>query len=77
MIRKQLYIDEDLERALKRLSVRTGVSEAGHVRAALRDYVEQHEPAGDDGLDRLVGLVPDPDGPVDVAAEHDRYLYGG
>lgn len=77
MIRKQLYLDEDLDRALKRLSARTGVSEAGHVRAALRDYVGRQEPSGDDGLDRLVGLVPDLDGPDDVAAEHDRYLYGG
>lgn len=75
MVRKQLYIDEDLDRALKRLSGATGMSEAGHVRAALRAYVEQQPTPEDDGLDRLVGLVPDEQGPVDVAQEHDRYLY--
>jgi predicted DNA-binding protein len=42
MIGKQLYLD-DLDRALKRLSARTGQTEAEHVRA----YVEQHAPAPD------------------------------
>lgn len=76
MIRKQLYLDEELDRALKRLSARTGESEAKHVRAAVRTYVEQHAPATeDDALDRLIGLVADPEGAVDSAAQHDRYLY--
>lgn len=77
MIRKQVYIDEDLDRALKRLSASGGVSEAGHVRAALRAYVAQQVPIRDDALDRLVGLVPSEDGPTDAATDHDRYLYGG
>lgn len=40
MVRKQLYIDENLERALKALAARTGRSEADHVRTALRAYVD-------------------------------------
>jgi len=78
MIRKQLYIDGELNTRLKRLSTSSGESEALHVRAALRAYLDARLPASpDDPLDRLVGLVSDPAGPDDVAAEHDHYLYGG
>lgn len=40
MIRKQLYFDDDLDHELKLLSGRTGLSEAEHVRRALRRYLE-------------------------------------
>ena len=55
MIRKQLYLDEDLDHELKLLSVRTGLSEAEHVRRALRAYVE-HEHA-DGSFDPLIELA--------------------
>ena len=37
-----------------------------------------HGPAADaaDPLLQIIGLVDDPRGPDDVAAEHDHYLYG-
>ena len=76
MKRKQLYLDEETERALKRLAARTGRSEASHVREALRSYVEGAERSVEDPLLRLIGLVDDPDGPTDVAVNHDHYLYG-
>lgn len=79
MVRKQLYIDEDLERALKALAARTGRSEADHVRAALRAYVDTAVATATEGPDpllELVGLVSDPTGPDDVALHHDHYLYG-
>lgn len=80
MIRKQLYIDEELDRALKATATRTGRSEAEHVRAALRVYLEAEGKTagreGDDPLLDLIGLVDDASGPDDVAAEHDHYLYG-
>lgn len=78
MVRKQMYIDEDLHRGLKALAARTGRSEADHVRAALREYLREHRPApvDRDPLLDLVGLVDDPEGPDDVAEEHDHYLYG-
>jgi hypothetical protein len=31
---------------------------------------------GDDPLERLIGLVDDPEGPTDVAVNHDHYLNG-
>lgn len=79
MVRKQLYIDDELNQGLRALAARTGQSEAEHVRAALRDYL-RHAPAADaeegDPLLELIGLVDDLDGPTDVAENHDDYLYG-
>jgi hypothetical protein len=78
MVRKQIYIDEDLEQGLKALAARTGEPEAAHVRAALRDYLDTHLQVapGTDPLLQIIGLVDDPRGPDDVAEEHDHYLYG-
>lgn len=78
MRRKQLYLDDEAERGLKRLAARTGHSEAAHVRAALHEYLDRHAPVAseNDPLAGLVGLVDDEDGPDDVAAQHDHYLYG-
>ena len=77
MVRKQIYIDDDLDEGLKVLSARTGEPEAAHVRAALRGYIEAHRiPAEDaDPLYAMIGMVDD-QGPTDVAEEHDHYLYG-
>jgi len=76
MIRKQVYIDEEQERGLKRMSALSGEPEAVHVRAALRAFLDANLPSSaDDPLERIVGLVPDVEGPDDVAANHDRYLY--
>jgi hypothetical protein len=78
MVRKQIYIDEELEHGLKALAARTGEPEAAHVRAALRDYLESRVVAagGGDPLLEIIGLVDTPRGPTDVAEEHDHYLYG-
>lgn len=78
MVRKQIYIEEELERGLKALAARTGRAEAAHVRSALREYLREHRVASPerDPLLDLVGLVDDPEGPRDVAEEHDHYLYG-
>jgi predicted transcriptional regulator len=76
MKRKQLYLEERTDRALKRLAARTGRSEAAHVREALALYLQQEQETDDDPFDRLIGLVDDNDGPTDVAENHDHYLYG-
>jgi Ribbon-helix-helix protein, copG family len=76
MKRKQLYLEEETDRALKRLAARTGRSEAFHVREALRRYLDRPVNEEDDPILRLVGLVDDPEGPDDVAVNHDHYLYG-
>ena len=76
MRRKQLYLDDASERALKRLAARTGRSEAFHVREALRRYLGEQPSAPDDPLEKLIGLVDEAEGPDDVAENHDHYLYG-
>jgi len=76
MKRKQLYLDDATERALKRLAARTGRSEASHVREALQQYIEQANGSDGDPFELIIGLVDDPDGPTDVAVNHDHYLYG-
>lgn len=76
MRRKQLYLDEASERALKRLAARTGRSEASHVREALRRYLGSESEPRDDPLAGLIALAGDPSGPDDVAEHHDHYLYG-
>ena len=76
MRRKQIYLDEANERALKRVAARTGRSEASLIREALRRYLAPGGDPGDDPLERLIGLVPDESGPDDVAEEHDHYLSG-
>lgn len=76
MRRKQLYLDEETDRALKRMAARTGRSEAAHVREALRRYLGDETRAQTDPLEQLIGLAPDTVGPDDVAVNHDHYLYG-
>ncbi len=76
MRRKQIYLDDASERALKRLAARTGRSEASHIREALQRYLASGSEPTDDPLERLIGLVDDDAGPDDVAEEHDHYLYG-
>jgi len=78
MVRKQLYIDDDLAARLKVLAARTRRPEAEHVRAALRAYLDERAPAGTglEALDDIVGMIDDPDLPDDIAEHHDRYLYG-
>lgn len=77
MRRKQLYLDESTDRALKRLAAQTGRSEASHVRDALDAYLAQRPgEREDDPLARLGGLVGEANGPDDVAEHHDHYLYG-
>jgi predicted transcriptional regulator len=78
MRRKQLYIDDDLDEALKRLAEETGRSEADHVREALRSYLPDRTStsAEDDPLLAFVGAIADDDGPDDLARELDHYAYG-
>ncbi len=77
MKRKQIYLDVEQEKRLKRLAERTRRSEAALIREALEVYMttEQMKSEVDPLLD-LIGLCSNPEGPRDVSAKHDQYLYG-
>jgi len=76
--RKQIYLDEESDRALKRLAATTKISEAEHIRKAVKKYIAKQEGkmAEEDPLRKLIALCDKPDGPTDSSIHHDRYLYG-
>ena len=76
--RKQIYLDEESDRALKSLAIATKVSESEHIRRAIKKYVvkQRGNIPQEDPLQKLIGLCDNPDGPTDASVHHDKYLYG-
>ncbi|MBW1703057.1 MAG: CopG family transcriptional regulator [Deltaproteobacteria bacterium] len=76
--RKQVYLDEESDRALKSLAFTTKISEAEHIRRAVRKYIAKLKSGvgDDDPLKELIGLCDSPDGPTDASIHHDTCLYG-
>jgi hypothetical protein len=78
--RKQVYLDAASDNTLKKLAKETGLSEAEHIRRAVKSYVDQcnRTRAGgvSDPLLDLIGICDDPNVPQDGALHHDHYLYG-
>ena len=76
--RKQIYLDEESDHALKILAVTTKISEAEHIRRAVKKYIAKQKGtiAKEDPLRKLIGLCDKPDGPTDASIHHDSYLYG-
>jgi hypothetical protein len=74
--RKQIYLDEESYRALKRLALTTKISEAEHIRRAVKKYIakQKGKMTEADPLRKLIGLRDKPDGPTDASIHHDRYL---
>ena len=75
--RKQIYIDEENERALKTLALATKVSESEHIRRAVKKYIAKQkvEAVEEDPLEKLIGLCDKLEGPTDASIRHDNYLY--
>ncbi|MFC1862462.1 CopG family transcriptional regulator [Thermodesulfobacteriota bacterium] len=76
--RKQIYLDEESDRALKTLAGSTNISESEHIRRAVKNYIVKQKIniSSDDPLERLIGLCDEPEGPTDVSVNHDKYIYG-
>ncbi len=76
--RKQIYLDEESDRALKMLALTTNISEAEHIRRAVKKYIakQKGKMSQEDPLQELIGLCDKPDGPTDASIHHDKYLYG-
>ena len=80
MTRKQIYLDADSERGIRRLARATKLSEAEHVRRAIALYITVKSVRDarrvDHPLIEMIGICEGPTGPTDAAARHDAYLYG-
>ena len=76
--RKQVYLDTESERRIRKLARATGLSEAEHIRRAIASYVaDRPEVAGDKhALLAMIGICDSKTGPKDAAVHHDKYLYG-
>ena len=76
MRRTNMYIDDDLDDALRQVAALEGRSAAAIVRDAIRAYLNDpaRRPRDDDPFRPLIGAFAG--GPGDAALNHDRYLYG-
>jgi hypothetical protein len=76
--RKQIYLDEESDRALKMLAIETKNSESEHIRRAVSKYIAKQRTsvAKKDPIREIIGLCDSPHGPTDASIHHDRYLYG-
>ena len=75
--RKQIYLDEESDRALKNLALTTNISESEHIRIAVKKYIakQKNNLGKEDPLWKLIGLCDKLDGPTDASLHHDKYLY--
>lgn len=78
MKRKQIYLDAGSDRKIRRLARATRLSEAEHIRRAVRSYTADlpDEAGARHPLVRMIGLCDNTSGPNDAAIHHDTYLYG-
>ncbi|MCC7134729.1 MAG: ribbon-helix-helix protein, CopG family [Gemmatimonadales bacterium] len=74
----QVYLDPPDVGLLDELVRATGLPKAELLRRGLRrlsaDTLGDKAPGW--SVERLIGVVDDPDAPTDLAAGHDQYLYG-
>ena len=77
--RKQIYVDPESDRKIKKLARATGLPESEHIRRAIASYVSQipDTDAPDHPLLQMIGICDNPAGPKDAAVRHDKYLYDG
>ena len=76
--RKQIYLDSESERRIRKLAHATGLSEAEHIRRAIASYVADLPDVKDvqHPLLEMIGICDSKAGPKDAAIHHDKYLYG-
>ena len=75
MRRTQIYLDEELDAALRQLAAAEGRSAAALIRDAVRGYLtERRTSSGDDPILAAAGTVSGL--ARDAAEQHDRDLYG-
>ena len=73
--RKQIYLDSESERRIRKLSRATGLSEAEHIRRAIASYVSDLPQTDGDQhpLIQMIGICNGKTGPKDAAVHHDTF----
>lgn len=74
MLRKQIYMDESLDRRVRKAARAQRRSAASLIREAVAAHLERIGPPAGDPLLEIIGLYRG--GPKDASVEHDKYLYG-
>lgn len=74
VLRKQIYVDEALDRRLRKAARAQRRSSASLIREAVAAHLERIGPPSEDPLLRVIGLFEG--GPRDASVKHDTYLYG-
>jgi metal-responsive CopG/Arc/MetJ family transcriptional regulator len=77
MIRKQIYLQENMINQIKKLAKKNNLSESEIIRRALSDYIRKQQLKGEvkDPLLELIGLG-ESDSEVDSGVDN-KYLYEG
>ncbi len=74
MRRTQIYIDDELDDALRQVATVQGRSAAAIIRDAVRAYLQASDTLEqDDPFRSIIGAYSG--GPIDSAENHDYYLY--
>ncbi len=78
MVRAQILLKERQYEALKARARREGKSLSEVVRESLALTLGEpvRRKRGKRRIEDIFGIYSDPDGPTDVAINHDKYLYG-
>jgi len=76
--RKQIYLDVESDRRIRKIARATGLSEAEHIRRAIASYVSAlpESKETEHPLIQMIGICDNKAGPKDAAIHHDKYLYG-
>jgi len=74
--RKQIYIEEELDKKLEELSIRAGKSQAGIIREALGEYIIkiERQTSGKNPLEILAEGLGE-GGPDDTSEKFEEYHY--
>lgn len=79
MVRTQIYLEEEIHKALSKLARQEKASMAKIARDILKEGIEKRKTTDTSGKDVLEGLLTSAitGGPNDLSKNIDHYLYGG
>ncbi|MFW5891072.1 MAG: ribbon-helix-helix domain-containing protein [bacterium] len=76
LIRKQIYLEEEMAEKIKKIASLKNTSQAEIIRSAVKTYLENNNiTKNKDPLLKLIGIAETQI--KDGSENHDKYLYGG